>query len=90
VDDLENAVDTDAAATGFSGVARVDRGGRVAFAKANGSAHRAYGIPNQVDTRFGLASGTKVLTALTIVSLIEDGRVDLDTMARSVLGEAFR
>jgi CubicO group peptidase (beta-lactamase class C family) len=87
VDDLEDAVDTVAAATGFSGVVRVDTGGRVELAKAYGSAHRGYGVPNQVDTRFGLASGTKGLTALTIVSLIEDGLVDFDTKARSVLGE---
>jgi CubicO group peptidase (beta-lactamase class C family) len=87
VDDLENAVDRVAAATGFSGVVRVDRGGQVELAKAYGSAHRGYGIPTAVDTRFGLASGTKGLTALSIVSLIEEGRLDLDTTARSVLGE---
>ncbi len=57
------------------------------LAKAYGSAHRGYGIPNAVDTRFGLASGTKGLTALSIVSLIEEGRLDLDTTARSVLGK---
>ena len=87
VDDLESSVDRVAAATGFSGVVRVDRGGRVELAKAYGSAHRGYGIPNAVDTRFGLASGTKGLTALSIMSLIEEGRLDLDTTARSVLGE---
>jgi CubicO group peptidase (beta-lactamase class C family) len=87
VDDLESSVDHVAAATGFSGVVRVDRGGRVEFAKAYGPAHRGYGIPNAVDTRFGLASGTKGLTALSIMSLIEAGRLDLDTTARSVLGE---
>ena len=87
VDDLESSVDQVAAATGFSGVVRVDRGGRVELAKAYGSAHRGYGIPNAIDTRFGLASGTKALTALSIMSLIEEGRLDLDTTARSVLGE---
>ena len=85
--DLESSVDRVAAATGFSGVVRVDRGGRVELAKAYGSAHRGYGIPNAVDTRFGLASGTKTLTALSIGSLIEEGRLDLGTTARSVLGE---
>jgi CubicO group peptidase (beta-lactamase class C family) len=87
VDDLESSVDHVAIETGFSGVVRVDRGDRVELAKAYGSAHRGYGIPNAVDTRFGLASGTKALTALTIVSLVEEGRLDLDTTARSVLGE---
>jgi CubicO group peptidase (beta-lactamase class C family) len=87
VDDLESSIDRVAAATGFSGVVRVDRGGRVELAKAYGSAHRGHGIPNAVDTRFGLASGTKGLTALSIMSLIEDGRLNLDTTARSVLGK---
>jgi CubicO group peptidase (beta-lactamase class C family) len=59
----------------------------VELAKAYGSAHRGHGIPNAVDTRFGLASGTKGLTALSIMSLIEEGRLHLDTTARSVLGE---
>ena len=87
MDDLEGSVDRVAVATGFSGVVRVDRGGRVELAKAYGWAHRGLAIPNAVDTRFGLASGTKGLTALTVMSLIEDGRLDLDTTARSVLGE---
>jgi CubicO group peptidase (beta-lactamase class C family) len=68
-------------------VVRVDRGGRVELAKAYGWAHRGYGIANAVETRFGLASGTKGLTALSVMSLVEDGRLDLDTTARSVLGE---
>jgi CubicO group peptidase (beta-lactamase class C family) len=87
VDDLESSVDRVAASTGFSGVVRVDRGGRVALAKAYGAAHRGHGNPNAVDTRFGLASGTKGLTALTVMSLVEEGRLDLGTTARSVLGD---
>jgi CubicO group peptidase (beta-lactamase class C family) len=86
VEDLESSVDRVAAATGFSGVVRVDRAGRVELVKAYGSAHRGYGIPHAIDTRFGLASGTKGLTALTVISLVEEGRLSLDTTARSVLG----
>jgi CubicO group peptidase (beta-lactamase class C family) len=73
--------------TGFSGVVRVDRGGVTQFAKAYGFAHRGYRVPNTVDTRFAIASGTKGLTALTVVSLIEDGKLSLDTKAREVLGD---
>jgi CubicO group peptidase (beta-lactamase class C family) len=68
-------------------VVRVDRGGEVVFAKAYGLAHRAWGIPNTLDTRFAIASGTKGLTALTVVSLIEDGTLTMSTTARSVLGD---
>jgi CubicO group peptidase (beta-lactamase class C family) len=56
-------------------------------AKAYGLAHRGFEIPNEVDTRFAIASGTKGLTALAVVSLIEDGLLELSTGARSLLGQ---
>src|SRR5215470_15252240 len=56
-------------------------------AEAYGLAHRACGVPNTVDTRFAIASGTKGLTALTVVSLINDSALHLSTAARSVLGQ---
>jgi CubicO group peptidase (beta-lactamase class C family) len=86
VDDLGDSVDRMAAETGFSGVVRVDRGDTVVFAKAYGLAHRGCGSVNTVDSQFGIASGTKGLTALTVVSLIEEGRLELATAARSLLG----
>ena len=83
----ELELDAIASETGFSGVVRVDRGDTVEIVKAYGLADRSYTIPNEVDTRFGLASGTKGLTALTVVSLIVDGALQLTTTARSVLGQ---
>ena len=83
---LENELDALAAETGFSGVVRVEGSDGVEFEGAWGLAHRGYGIPNTADTRFATASGTKGLTALTVVSLIEEGRLELATTARSVLG----
>ena len=83
---LETELDALAAETAFAGVVRVDRGETTELAKAYGLAHRGYGIPNEVDTRFAIASGTKGLTALAVVSLIEEGRLELSTTARSVLG----
>lgn len=66
---------------------RVDRGDEIELAVAYGLADRAHAIPNTLDTQFGTASATKGLTALTVVSLIEDGVLELSTTARSVLGE---
>jgi CubicO group peptidase (beta-lactamase class C family) len=86
VDPLAAALDAIAARTGFSGVVRVDRGGSLTFASAYGLAHRAHGVRNTVDTRFGIASGTKGWTALTVLGLVEDGHLELSTTARSVLG----
>jgi CubicO group peptidase (beta-lactamase class C family) len=84
---LAEELDAIAAETAFSGVVRVDSGEGVEVAKAYGQAHRGYGIANEVDTRFAIASGTKGLTALAVVSLIEDRRLALSTTARSVLGQ---
>src|SRR6266542_1766177 len=84
---LEDSVDQIASETGFSGVVRVDRDGAVQLAKAYGRAHRGYDVANAIDTRFGIASGTKGLTALTVVSLIEEGRLAPTTTARSLLGD---
>jgi len=83
---LAEAVDTLAHRTGFSGVVHVESDGRVQLAKAFGLADRAHGIPNTVETQFGIASGAKGLTALAVVSLIDDGTLGLATTARSVLG----
>lgn len=84
---LKNELDAIASETTFSGVVRVDRADGIEVTKAYGLAHRGYEISNEVDTQFAIASGTKGLTALTVVSLIEDGRLDLSTAARSVLGQ---
>lgn len=82
---LGRDLDEIAAETGFSGVVRVDRGDDV-LVRAYGFADRAHEIPNTPDTQFGTASGTKGLTALVVMRLVEDGALSLDTTARSVLG----
>jgi CubicO group peptidase (beta-lactamase class C family) len=85
-DELGDLVDGIAADVGLSGVIRVDLDGRVAVQRAYGLAHRGLGVTNTVDTQFAIASGTKGLTALTVMSLVEGGALALSTTARSVLG----
>ena len=84
---LAREIDGIAASTSFSGVVHVVRADEIVIAKAYGLADRGWEIPNEVDTRFGLASGTKGLTALTVVSLIEEGALELTTTARTFLGD---
>lgn len=80
-------MDDAAEQTGFSGVVRVDRSGETELLKAYGLADRAHRVPNTVDTLFATASGTKGLTALVIMSLVEQGTLELGTTARSLLGK---
>lgn len=75
-----------AAHTGFSGVVRVDGPDGIEVVRAYGLADRAHAIPNVAETQFGTASGTKTLTALVVMRLVEEGALTLSTPARSVLG----
>lgn len=87
MESLEEAVNAVAARTGFSGVVRLDRAGEPEFSMAYGLADRAHGVRNTIDTLFATASGTKGLTALAVMGLVERGVLDLGTTARSLLGE---
>lgn len=80
-------VDRIAQETGFSGVVWIDRAGEIEFARAYGLANRTYKVPNSLDTRFGIASGSKGFTALAVVSLVRDGVLELNTTARALLGK---
>ena len=83
---LQDAVDEAAERTGFSGVVRLDRLGETELSKAYGLADRAHEVPNTVETLFAIASGSKTLTALAVMSLVERGTLELGTSARSLLG----
>ncbi len=83
----EEELDTVVAATGFSGVVCIDGEDGSRLAKAYGLAHRGHRIANTVDTRFALASGSKALTALAVMSLVEEGTLSLSTPARAFLGD---
>jgi len=86
MESLQDAIDGVAERTGFSGVVRLDRAGDTEICSAYGVADRAHGIPNTVQTQFATASGTKGLTALAVLSLVERGALELGTTARSLLG----
>jgi len=69
----------------FSGVLSIRRGETILGEWAVGLADRAGGVANTPSTRFGLASGTKTFTAITVLSLVQDGLLRLETTARELL-----
>ncbi len=76
---LEPLLDAAIREHAFSGVIEIRRGGDVLFARAAGHADRSNRIPNALTTRFGIASGTKFLTALAVGKLVDAGRISLST-----------
>jgi len=72
-EELARLVASRAAEHAFSGAVRVTLDGSTLVAAAFGEADRTAGTGNTVDTRFGIASGTKFVTALAAGALIDDG-----------------
>jgi CubicO group peptidase (beta-lactamase class C family) len=67
----------------FSGVVLVEEDGAVVLEKAYGMANVELAVPNRVDTRIGVASITKLMTAVILSRLIEADAIHLDdTVAR--------
>lgn len=69
----------------FSGTVLVARKGEVVFAKAYGAARREPVVPNTLETRFELASLSKLFTAVAIAQLVEQGRLSFDSSVAGVL-----
>jgi CubicO group peptidase (beta-lactamase class C family) len=74
----------------FSGVALAWRNGRAEFSYAGGMAHRGHGVPITERTRFGIASVTKMVTATTVLRLVDHGLVGLAQPLLEILPEAQR
>jgi CubicO group peptidase (beta-lactamase class C family) len=61
----------------FSGVVLASENGKVIYEKAFGLASADYKIPNQLNTRIGIASITKYMTSVILNRLIESKQVAL-------------
>jgi len=68
----------------FSGVISVFRGDKVILNRSFGFRDTANELRNEEDTKFGIASGTKLFTALGIGKLIEQGQIRLDTKIKDI------
>jgi D-alanyl-D-alanine carboxypeptidase len=71
------AVDLHARENGFSGTILVAKGNRTAYLKSFGLADRAFSVPARIDSRYRVASITKLFTATLILKLAEEGKLDL-------------
>ena len=62
---------------GFNGSILVAHDGKVIYKKGFGLANMEWEIPNQTDTKFMIASITKQFTAMLIMQLVAEGKLDL-------------
>lgn len=63
----------------FSGVVVIHQDNEEVFKMAGGYANRSFKVPNQVDTKFRIASVGKMFTAVAVLQLVEKGLIGLET-----------
>jgi len=71
----------------FSGTILIAAKGKIIFKKAYGYANLEWKIPNTIDTKFRIASATKPFTAMLILQLVEQGKLQLDGKLTDYLPE---
>ena len=74
----------------LSGCCLVTRGDDTLFEGAWGFADLAARVPNTPATRFGLASVTKMFTAVVVATLVRDGRIAFETPVVDILPAHLR
>ncbi|PCC67117.1 Beta-lactamase [Nannocystis exedens] len=78
---LAKLVEADA----FSGTVTLARHGQPFYRHASGLASRRWNVPKRHDTRFNLASVTKMFTAVAVAQLVEQGKIAYDDTVGEIL-----
>lgn len=87
--ELNNIIGDISRHVGLSGVVYMKHGDEVVSESAYGYANRAEELSNTVKTRFGIASGCKLFTAIGICQLIEKGIISFETTLKECLNIDF-
>lgn len=75
---LRVKLETDSAADRFAGAVLLAKNGKSVFSGAYGLADRGKKIPNKLDTRFRIGSMNKMFTAVSILQLVQAGKIQLN------------
>jgi CubicO group peptidase (beta-lactamase class C family) len=71
----------------FNGSVLVAENGQIIYKKGIGLANMEWDIPNEPDTKFRIASMSKQFTAMLIMQLVEEGKIQLDGKLTDYLPE---
>jgi CubicO group peptidase (beta-lactamase class C family) len=74
---LRAELDKRAAADSFAGAVLIAKDGKPVFKAAYGLADREKKIPNRLDTQFRIGSMNKMFTALSVLQLVQAGKIKL-------------
>lgn len=74
----------------FSGIILVHEKGKPLYEGSYGFANRSELLENRLNTRFGIASGCKIFTAVAIGQLVEKGLLSFNTLLKDCLDIPFK
>lgn len=77
IEKVNMLLDAHATADKFSGSVLIARENQIILTEARGYAIHPNLLANQSDTKFNIASVTKMLTAVAVIQLVADGKLDL-------------
>lgn len=83
--DLGNFVESYVRDHNFSGTILIKQNDRILFHTSYGSAERQFNIPITNETRYKIASVTKIFTSVLIMQLKEKGKIDLDSSVKTYI-----
>ncbi|UOQ92098.1 beta-lactamase family protein [Halobacillus shinanisalinarum] len=87
--EIDKIVANTSGKSGFSGVVYMKNENNVVIESAYSYANRAEELLNTVNTRFGIASGCKLFTAIGICQLVEKGALSFQTRLKDCLDIEF-
>lgn len=83
----DSFIATYAAKHDFNGSILIQKDGEITFTKSFGLANRSFKIPNTNQTKYKIASITKVFTSVLILQLHEQGKLDLNKTIGTYLSD---
>jgi CubicO group peptidase (beta-lactamase class C family) len=86
---LQRCVNDQSEPEPFSGVIHLSQIGEALWSYACGHAIRSESVPNRIDTRFQIASGCKLFTAVAICQLVERGAFRFETRLKDCVEVEF-
>lgn len=82
---LDALVNKLAMADRLSGAILVAKDGKPIYTKATGYASRTCNVPNRIDTKFNIASISKMFTAVAIAQLVQQGKLSYNDEVGKIL-----
>jgi len=81
----EKYIDSFVLKNDFNGTIRIEQQGKMSYEKSFGLANIPFRVPNTTHTKYKVASITKAFTAIMILQLYEQNKIDLDGTIKEYL-----